>query len=119
MVRTISLEGDQRLEPPSYSGTVKTCKQEDIIRRVLGESKYSELYLEAARSIDPDCPEWVLLHAALSCNALERPRIMFYDRLELGKLDDDSTENAQSWARKLPDDDGETYRKTAQFMKWR
>jgi hypothetical protein len=118
MVKVISLEGPQLAAPPSISGMVKTCKDQSVVRRVLGEALYQSLYAEAARSIDPECPELALLYPVLAFNALERARVMFYDRLTIGNLTESDTNDLRSWTRKLPEDDGVLYRKTKQLMKW-
>ena len=117
-MRVIRQEGIQASEPPSIYGNVKVCTEPAIIQKVLGDELYFKLYDEAAKAMEPDCPEIALIYPAISFNLLERATVAFYDNLSIGSLSEISTADYRSWKRKLPEDDGELFRKTARLMKW-
>ena len=117
MVVLKTLEGPQ-VTPVAYSGNVRVCRDAKIIMEVVGKATYWELEMLAAEALEPECPELALLIPVLSFNTMERAKLTFYKTLELGDLKDDATPDLLNWGKKLPEDGGAIYRKTAQLMKW-
>ncbi len=108
----------ERSEPPALYGSVKVCKDVAIIRKVLGDKRYFTHYDEAAHLLYPDTPELALMYPVLYFNLVERGTLAFYDRMSLGSLDDDETDNIKSHKIKLLDPDQDFFRKASRLMNW-
>lgn len=115
-MKTVQLE-TMPAEPPSAYGVVKTCTRPDIIQAVIGAENYHNFFMMAATELEPDFPEIAILHPVLSFNTAERAKISFYTSVTLGKLDEE-TPDLLSWSKKLPEDGGFLYQKTAKLMRW-
>lgn len=117
MVAVHQLSGVQAAEPPSAYGNVKVCRNIGVIRRVLGDKLFDELFVAASEAMFPELPEAAILHPALSFNTAERACLSFYSSDRIGKMEEDPID-VQSWKRKLPEDGGHMFRQTATIMKW-
>lgn len=117
MVALHQMSGVQAAEPPSLYGNVKVCRNTDVMRRVLGDKLYDELFAAASEAMFPELPEAALLYPALSFNTAERACVAFYSSETMGKLADDPAD-VRSWKKKLPEDGGHIFRQTATLMKW-
>lgn len=117
-MRTVAMSTMQRSEPPALYGNIKVCKDAAIIQKVLGEEVYFKHYDEAAALLYPDVPEVALLYPVLYFNLVERGTLAFYDRMSLGSLDDDTTDNIRSHKIKLPDGNSDVFRQTSRLMNW-
>lgn len=117
MVALHQLSGVQAAEPPSAYGNVKVCRNTEVMRRVLGDSLYDQLFADASNALFPELPEAAILYPALSFNTAERACVSFYTAENIGKMADDPFD-VQSWKKKLPEDGGYMFRQTATLMKW-
>lgn len=116
-VPTKQLESLGREAPYAAFGNVKATKDRALIVQVVGAALYAELEMQAAEAMEPDFPEFAILYPVLSFNTEERPRLAFYDRLDMGKMDE-GTPDLRSWVKKLPADDGVMYQHAARLCRW-
>lgn len=104
-------------EPFAPYGNIRLTTDRTIIRKVVGDAAFFELEMLALEAMFPDFPEIGTVFPALSFNTSERAKLTFYDRVDMGKVEDD-TPDVRNWGRKFPDDGGQMYQVAARLCKW-